>query len=203
MTWAANRSKIKFFNPSLVYTDNSWPYYAYGTIGGKPITEVPGMNNDFSNNMDTSSDAYNVNAAAREGYGDPCRLIGLTQEEGRELNNQVILLDRNSGFRTPSKTSMQVWAAETETGPIPSTWTTINGTPGRWLNGDIATFLPAGGYRNGRTGQAQAVGTKGVWWSATPGGFWGFLSTLQFEEGSSLVATWNSIEAGNIRCEPK
>jgi hypothetical protein len=203
MTWSASRSWTKFFNPSLVYTDNSWPYYVYGTINGKPITEVPGMNQKVSSSLDLSSDAYNLNAAARDGYGDPCRLIGLTQEEGRALNDQVTLLSRNSGFRMPSKTTMSAWASATTGGAIPSTWTTVNGTPGRWINGDIKTFLPAGGYRIGNSGKVTGVDTDGVWWSSNPGGFAGYISTLLFDETSSVMETWGDYNGSNIRCEPK
>jgi hypothetical protein len=205
--WETVQAGTRFFNPSLKYPNNLWLYYAYGVINGKPVVEVPGTNPAlWDNKFDLSTDDYNQDAPGRDGYGDPCRVLGLDEAEARALNNTYTLLQHNSGFRMASRATMTTWAPATSNGPQRSTWVTVNGTPGVMKNApndNMSTFLPAGGYRIGRTGLPSEVGVTGYWWSSAVGGRAGSYYQLIFDSSGAAVDYADDYHGSNIRCEPK
>jgi hypothetical protein len=176
-------------------TNVIWLYY--NANGQAP--DIPGTNQDlWDYKYDIHSNDYNQDAPARDGYGDPCRVLGLDEAEARALNQSYTLLQRDSGFRMPSRADMTTWTQ--------STWVTVNGTPGimkKAPNDNMSTFLPAGGYRIGRTGRPAEIDITGYWWSSAIGGRAGSYYQLIFDSSGAQTTYIDDYDGSNIRCQPK
>jgi hypothetical protein len=155
-SWYSAFPKTTFYNPSDKPTSTFSSYY-------KTVPQY-----DYTTGeKDISTDAYNTHDGMKAGYGDPCRLIGLTAAEAQAMAAAGTLTTYNSGFRSPKRAEVIAnWANKNST-----TWTTINGRGGRWLNSEpnVTSFLPAAGDRSAapiKEGAVEDVGVAGGWWTA-------------------------------------
>ncbi|MGL5958049.1 MAG: InlB B-repeat-containing protein [Phocaeicola sp.] len=117
----------------------------------------------------------------RRGQGDPCRLVGLTQNDFDK--NKV----DNGIWRLPSKEE-NIAYAQTH-----STWTKFNDTYGYYIgpeateSGIGGEFFPAAGYRSKNEGTLAARGEGAGYWS----------NSLSGETGITLAFTQSSLYPEN------
>ncbi|MGL5981465.1 MAG: InlB B-repeat-containing protein [Phocaeicola sp.] len=100
------------------------------------------------------------------GKGDPCRLVGLTQQEikaGTKVDNGL--------WRLPThEENLEFISIETQ-----SAWTTLSDVYGYYFGegakdgGTGGDFMPAVGTRKYETGAIDFQGSLGQYWSSTPG----------------------------------
>jgi hypothetical protein len=153
-TWAGAFSSTTFYNPSdKAISSFLSDYYNVPSYDYK--NQTPEKN--------VSLDNYNTAARMKAGQGDPCRLIGLTAAEAQAMAAAGTLTAYNSGFRLQTRAELITSWVNAGT-----TWTTVNGYSGRWLNSapNVTSFIPATGERL-KSGQVSQIGELGGFWSAS------------------------------------
>jgi hypothetical protein len=166
-SWIQTFSRTRFFNPTNItmhtgpniYDGLQWiDWSGYGVIPGYDYR------NERSGNVET--DKYNSAENMIDGYGDPCRLIGLNADEAREMAQNRTLPNRVSGYMTPKDT----WFSTNYVPASKTEWVVVGGRGGRWLKNkaNITSFLPAAGNRDRWTvsnygGTVKDVGVGGFY----------------------------------------
>jgi hypothetical protein len=180
MTTAAYSASAVMFNPmadSLAVTDD------WSTVPSYEETDFPNV---------VSTSIYHNYENLMLGKGDPCKLIGLTEEQIKQG-----LID-NKRFRLPTReeNESQYLLGSTITGDFAANST----TSGIYFGDEASTFLPAAGRRAFDTGALENQGSNGYWLSGTPDDDVPYASRLSFN--SSTVNNNNHhYEFGTtIRC---
>ncbi len=187
--WAP-ASEVVFNPPAGNYSTYTnipcWKDYT----GAKPSD----YNNTTATDGYISSSAYHTMANAKAGFGDICKLAGLTVAD---INAGVY---DNKKYRLPKDTEYQAYGSGT-------TWSDIaNGTSGRgvMIGSNPATFLPAAGRRQVTYGSMMSKYTTGYYWSSRPSSASGGYSP--YFGYNSIMSPSGIIEAENgqaIRCVPQ
>jgi hypothetical protein len=204
-TWGSGDIK---FNPTAT-ANSSWEADADG------YKAIPGWNStnttvskpstyDITLNLDYVSTTVHTLNNVKNGYGDPCQLVGYT---GAEINAMSSL--PTATYRLPTTRENDTFVGYTGTptdGNIDDsygTWT--SGSPGymTFPNSTPANqVLPAVGSRY-IDGSVDYWGSYGVCWSATPSSATAGYR-LRFDSGSVRPSNGNTAEyARNVRCVAK
>ena len=172
-----------------------------------------------------SLDNYHNLANILIGKGDPCRLIGMTQNEIRGFTSNARLYEREAvlkaqgigGWRTPTNLENQRFSGYTaDTTTAVHWWTVAN--PSGVLGGEFPTrnsnngsydptkFLPAWGYITNtgsmvsHAGSSVSVSATSFYWSSEPSDNLDRLS-LEFSVNNiSPSALVNQVQAHTVRC---
>lgn len=161
------------FNPSSIAPADNWSSFAY-----------------MAENANVNA-YYQKSTNIRSGFGDPCRLVGLTIAQIKA--GQV----DNGKWRLPTKEENEALGAGG------GAWVSIGGIGGGVFpeNGGANRFLPAGGYRHSESGELQYATSYARYWSntsksETEGYSFSFYST----GGLSPIGVQNKSAAFCIRC---
>ncbi len=145
------------------------------------LPNVPGyVPADWNGGITDISDARYITASnVRAGKGDPCRLIGYTADEIRNMSNSTLVnVLANAKYRMPSKESNAALVGTA----IDSTWASLDKTD-HWIANDANTTNPAvaafplditprteGSYNlvaaNDSTGAVVSQGERGSYWAS-------------------------------------
>ncbi len=183
------------------------------------LPNVPGfVPADYNGGItDISTDIYNTTSNVRAGKGDPCRLIGYTADEIKNMSNTTLsTVLANAKYRMPTRednyalvgSETQVnwspdytnhWIANdlNETNPAVAAFP-LNITPGA----EGSYNLVAAGYRNGNTGAETNQGAYGFYRTSTAtsalyGYYLNFNSTSVYPTGNYTAAYGMT-----VRCLP-
>ncbi|MGL5980474.1 MAG: hypothetical protein ACRCZY_06290 [Phocaeicola sp.] len=144
VAWNNSGSPVKLFDPNNSQGGASWKEQSVGD--------------------------YPTHTAAnlKVGKGDPCKLVGFTQEFIENEINSGSAPD-NGKWCTPTKEENKKFGAKENR----SNWTKLDGINGRYFGpgatstGTGGEFLPASGFRHFSNGTLDAQGTLAFYWSCT------------------------------------
>jgi hypothetical protein len=166
-------------------------------VTGKDYTDYPQIPdyskwNNADSKLEVSHNDYHNGENVKRGLGDPCRLVGLTAAQIRNMTEAQIDA-HESGWRLPTIQEYLLFVRGTneELGIYDNTvygfWTDANNSPnpltgtklpGGWfplnkastvVNTEHGTLGPSAGSRLGHTGEISYINNfEGFFWSSTP-----------------------------------
>ena len=185
-----------------------WTWVPYGVdspANFNPTTTISSMwSSSWSTGVDYGQNVQHNNAKLKNGVGDPCRLLGFTQAQIKDLLTNDITPD-NGSWRTPTAAELTAWAINGQRGA------SVDGVVG-WYFGPANNrqFMPYNGYRSStgswglQTRPEYVQNGSGAYWDNTICGVHYYPEGLHFNQAELFIHPESRQPAAfGVRCIPQ